>query len=232
MLNKYDFVVETWSIEAGMMPVEVFSSSQKVQWKTLQSPEFKLMIAEADNKMYVTRTSEVLIDLTNYRSTYEFLTYDFTLTPPETGDVSLIRWSQDMSTLLFDPNALQFGTQYSLEVTISNTENSMDGTTTDTLTFTTEQAPSKGSITVSPSTGIMFETEFTITLAGFSSTNQPQTYAIYGITSFDPYDKIRLSTSDVELEANGGASETKKLPLLLGVQAIVTDTYGEIVEAT
>ena len=44
MLQDYEFTVQTWSIESGNVPAEVFESSVSVQWKILQAPEFALSI--------------------------------------------------------------------------------------------------------------------------------------------------------------------------------------------
>ena len=77
----------------------------------------------------------------------------------------------------------------------------------------------------------MFETDFTIKLAGFSSKSQPLTYAIYGITSYSPLDSIMLSASPQPL-SGGGVTLNRKLPFLVGLQAVVTDKWGEIAFAS
>ena len=142
-----------------------------------------------------------------------------------------ISLSKDRSTFLFEPGALKFGTKYVLNVTITNTENREEGSTSKAIDFQTEAQPAAGTVTVTPSSGVMFQDPFTIKLSGFSSKNGPLTYAIYGITSFNPFDSIRLSAGDKTL-TSGGATETKQLPFLVGIQAVVTDSHGEIAVAS
>ena len=77
----------------------------------------------------------------------------------------------------------------------------------------------------------MFEDDFSIRLAGFSSSNGPLTYALYGITSFVPLQSIRLSAADKNL-TGGGVTETRKLPFLVGLQARVSDKNGEVTVAS
>ena len=47
MLNKYRFTVQTWSVESGTEPPQVFESGVTVEWKVLQAPNFGLMIPGA-----------------------------------------------------------------------------------------------------------------------------------------------------------------------------------------
>ena len=51
---------------------------------------------------------------------------------------TLISLSKDRSTFLFEPGALEFGTKYSLNVTISNEENRADGSASVAIEFQTE----------------------------------------------------------------------------------------------
>ena len=118
--------------------------------------------------------------LSNYKSTYQYLEYAYEFTPEV--DTSRIRWSVDNSALLIEPLTFSFGTIYSLNVTISNSESGETGKYSQEKKFATEKRPTTGSLTVSPNSGTMFEDEFTIVLSGFASENVPLSYAIYGVT--------------------------------------------------
>ena len=231
MLHDYVFTVQTWSIESGNVPADVFESSVIAQWKILQAPVFGLTIMGEDQRMYVTRPSEIQIPMVNYRNTYEFLEFDWELTPAGSFNASKISMSSDKSAFLFEPGALEFGVKYTLNVTITNSENADDGTASKSVTFETEAEPAAGTIRVSPASGVMFQDDFTVSLSGFASQNGPLTYALYGITSLDNQDDvIRLSAGDKPL-AGSGVTETIKLPYLVGLKAVVTDNAGEVVTA-
>ena len=156
MLQDYEFTVQTWSIESGNVPPEVFESSVSVQWKILQAPIFDLTIMGEEQRMYVTRPSEIQIPMVNYRNTYEFLEFDWALTPAGSFNASRISMSSDRSAFLFEPGALEFGVKYTLNVTITNSENTEEGSASKALEFETEAAPAAGTIRVSPSSGTMF----------------------------------------------------------------------------
>ena len=70
----------------------------------------------------MTRPSEIQIQLYNYRTTYEYLEFSWTLEPEDGYDPDKISMSVDNSAFLIQPGALQFGTRYLLNVTISNSE--------------------------------------------------------------------------------------------------------------
>ena len=70
----------------------------------------------------MTRPSEIQIQLYNYRTTYEYLEFSWTLEPEDAYDPNLISISADNSAFLIQPGALQFDTRYLLNVTISNSE--------------------------------------------------------------------------------------------------------------
>jgi len=180
ILNPYEFKLQTWSIESGMAPASTFNTTLRVEWKKLKAPEFTINIPEEGGSIYVTKESEIQIVLSNYKSTYQYLTYDYVFTPEV--DISKIRWSVDNSALLIESSTFAFGTVYSLNVTISNSESGEAGRFSQEKKFTTEKKPTTGALLVTPNTGTMFETEFTITLSGFASENNPLSYAIYGVT--------------------------------------------------
>ena len=46
MQRDYTFTVQTWSVEAGLEPANVFESSVRVQWKNLQAPDFDLVVPQ------------------------------------------------------------------------------------------------------------------------------------------------------------------------------------------
>lgn len=169
--------------------------------------------------------------MVNYRNTYEFLEFEWELTPAGSFNASKISMSSDRSAFLFEPGALEFGVKYTLNVTITNSENTEDGIASKAVTFETEAEPAAGTIRVSPASGVMFQDDFTVSLSGFASQNAPLTYALYGITSLDDLDDvIRLSAGDRPL-TGGGVTETVKLPYLVGLKAVVTDNAGEVVSA-
>ena len=92
--------------------------------------------------MYVTKPSEIQIPMVNYRNTYEFLEFDWELTPAGSFNASRISMSSDRSAFLFEPGALKFGVKYTLNVTITNSENTEGGTASKAISFETEAAPS------------------------------------------------------------------------------------------
>jgi hypothetical protein len=75
--------------------------------------------------------------LSNYKSTYQYLNYEYAFTPEV--DTSGISWSVDNSALLIKPNTFKFGTVYSLNVTISNSESGDAGKFSQEKKFTTEK---------------------------------------------------------------------------------------------
>lgn len=121
-----------------MAPPEVFESSVTVKWKILQAPDFKLQIVDEDQKMYVTKPSEIQIVITNYKTTYEFLNFEWKITPATAVDKEKITMSKDRSTFLFAPGALKFATKYNFNVTISNSENSEKGSSSYAIPFETK----------------------------------------------------------------------------------------------
>ena len=102
-------------------------------------------------------------------------------------------------------------------------------TTSQTLAFTTTSQPTVGTINVNPKQGNIFDTNFEIQLNGFTSSSPPIQYSLWGITSVDPPSRIRLSPGLQQL-TDGSKTVTIYLPLILGVQADITDAYGEIVQ--
>lgn len=78
---------------------------------------------------------------------------------------------------------LDSNTTYSLKVSIANTYGNYDSKGVSWLNFTTGVPPTAGSLTVLPTTGTMFQSNFVIGLAGWKSTVGGNLSAnVWGIT--------------------------------------------------
>jgi len=58
---------------------------------------------------------------------------------------------------------------------------------------------------VTPTSGVMLETQFKVDLSGFSSANPPLSYHLWGITSIDPPQRINLSAGLKSLDGGAGS---------------------------
>lgn len=203
-------------------------------WKTLQAPKFNIVVTSAPDPsspiLFVTKPSQILIQLENYRGTDSNLRYTWTLTPTDAYIPELVQLSADKSVMMISANALKFKTTYTLTVEIKNDQPS-GLTSSQTVTLATQDAPTAGSFTVTPSEGKMLETDFQISLGGFASSNPPLYYSLWGITSIEPPRRISLTAGLRPLDGSGSGFLTLNLPLILGLEAEVTDSFGEVVKA-
>lgn len=132
-------------------------------WKTLQAPKFNIVVTSAPDPsnptLFVTKPNQILIQLENYRGTDSNLRYTWTITPPDAYTPDLVQLSADKSVMMISANALKFKTTYTLTVEIKNDQPS-GLTSSQTVTLATKDAPTTGSLTVTPSEGKMLETDF------------------------------------------------------------------------
>lgn len=73
----------------------------------------------------------------------------------------------------------------------------------------------------------MFEDIFTVKLSGWTSDNPPLSYTLWGVTSTDPLTRLKISSTGSSGFENGSATITKELPMLVAIQAEISDAYGE-----
>ena len=118
--------------------------------------------------------------------------YTWHLTPNEGFKKDLLSWSADRSVLNIAPKCLKFNTSYKLVVELKSNQPS-GLMKSQTLEFKTQSAPTAGTFSVTPTTGLMLETQFQVDLSGFSSANPPLSYQLWGVTSIDPPARISLS---------------------------------------
>ena len=130
-----------------MVPASIFNSTTTVEWKMLQPPKFRFKLPDANNQIYVTKPSEIQIILETDH-TYESLEYKYAISPIAKVNTTKITQSADKSTFLLSPYALQFGTVYTLNVTVTNPET--NNSTSRAIRFETKASPGKGTLQVNP----------------------------------------------------------------------------------
>ena len=131
--------------------------------------------------------------------------------------------------MIIAANALKFKTAYTLTVDIKN-DMPAGLTSSQKVTLATQSGPTAGSLSVTPSEGRMLETDFNLQLSGFTSSNPPLSFSLWGITSNEPLRRISLSAGLKPLDSSGNGSVTLNLPFILGLEAEVTDAIGELVK--
>ena len=180
--DEYQFTIETFSLNIGDRPMfdsQIFTKTVRVVWANIQRPKFTLVTPE---NILVTQNNEIQIILENYRHSDPVLEYRYELSPVDRVDLDMLEWSADKSVLFINQGAIQFQTTYFLKVTILNTATEDQVGTESEYSFTTDAEPIAGQIQVTPNSGNMFDTQFEITLSGYSSSNTPLSYQLYGVT--------------------------------------------------
>ena len=85
-------------------------------------------------------------------------------------------------------------------------------------------------MTVLPTSGIAFDTLFSVTLTGYDSALGPNdmTFILYGVVSRDPLEELRLTPTEESL-TSGNIHEYNDfvLPQVIAIKAVVKDKYGE-----
>lgn len=114
IITPYKFTVEAWSLQIGPNPDSdsVFSANTTVTWKTLQVPDFNLVVTSSPKidtpYVFVSRASQISAQLLNYRGTDNQLLYNWKLSPTDAFNKTLLSWSADSSVMNFAPNCLKF----------------------------------------------------------------------------------------------------------------------------
>lgn len=124
---------------------------------------------------------------------------------------------------------LEYESTYELQVTVSNPEQGTITPQTNIKEFTTGSQPVLTGMTIEPKSGLMYDTEFTVTLNGIDkSPKQPLSFVLYGVINQEPLVELRL-TNRVQLDSDKESHEHKMtLPVLVGVRVEVQDPTGEV----
>ena len=120
-------------------------------------------------RMLVTKDNTVKLNLVNFRNTDPNLKIEYKITPANKVDESKVSMTGDQPVIFVNAKALNFNTQYTLTVTVTNSASSKALSETKSVSFTTASGPRAGQLIVSPQSGSMLTTEFQIQLSGFSS---------------------------------------------------------------
>ena len=81
---------------------------------------------------------------------------------------------------------------------------------------------------MSPNSGKMLDTDFSITLSGWSTQaeNTPMFYVLYGVTQQEPLKRFKLTSTKTLLEGLT-LTLTMKLPYVIALQVEIFDVHGE-----
>ena len=142
--------------------------------------------------------------------------------------------------ITFPANCLRYREDYTITATVSNKEVEGIIPNSESIDIRTGKRPVINEITVSPGTGVMYETEFTITLGGYGygddkATKDPLNEAQSGFTYLlfavladdpDPYRELQITTTKTPLMFISTVIEDD-LPELIAIKTQIFDPNGE-----
>ena len=98
------------------------------------------------------------------------------------------------------------------------------------LYFTTGEEPKITGLTVSPVAGLMFATNFTVTLSDYQVEEPPYEFMLFGEKGDSSGTRFRLTPTFEELSSDGITEISMELPNVVGIVAEIRDFRQEVVD--
>ena len=219
-LNQfYTFTAIVSSIGSGMNGLD-FRKGDSFIWSNENTPEFYIVEPE-----FIHVSSDELIKIipTNFRFSDPGYTYQFRITPEDAiQDPSKVQVSSAGNVFTIQAGALKWSTTYKIDVKVFKIGIQAPGE--EIFYFTTGAQPliKDTGLIVSPLSGDMFDTDFTVTLSEYEKSEPPLEFMLFGEKLGSPETQFRLMPTFEQLDNTKEKTiKILKLPEIIGIIAKV-----------
>ncbi|CDW91789.1 UNKNOWN [Stylonychia lemnae] len=216
--NPYDFKLTSWKSTDQDSSFN-YTTSIPVIFLDYLRPKFKMIIVGRD-QLLATQNNTLQLNLQNYDFNYKSLSVSWSV--DSKIDAKYLSFTKNNTILVIGKGALNNNTDYQFNITVVN-QDYIEAQRTISQSYRTGIPPLNGSVAINQSEGFSFYTNFSLSIANWSSNNLPIKYRVFGI--FNKSNQSYPITQDYVLS---NQNFTTQLP---GIQRLifeVTDASNEI----
>mmetsp|Transcript_5104 Transcript_5104/g.3759 ORF Transcript_5104/g.3759 Transcript_5104/m.3759 type:complete len:174 (+) Transcript_5104:2180-2701(+) len=155
-----------------------FTANMTVYWRNVEVPKYKIVLSGTN--VLSTSTNVIYLELYNYASTDSNLQLSWSFSPNVTNSSTLLKVSQDNSVATISAGGFNFSTAYSLTVVALNKRYPAESQNVQVFAFEIGHAPTGGTASVNPETGIFLKTTFYFQISGWTPAKGTVKFRVFG----------------------------------------------------